>query len=123
MIKQKLKESSREIIAKSKALGWVLEPDAKELMKIHGLDIPAFTLTDSFETADKFLNKVGSPVVVKAVSKQILHKTEYQAVVTGVSSSDHLKREMERLQKLEGCENILVEEMIQGIEVIIGAKN
>jgi hypothetical protein len=30
---------------------------------------------------------------------------------------------MERLLKLEGCENILVEQMVQGIEIIIGAKN
>jgi hypothetical protein len=30
---------------------------------------------------------------------------------------------MARLQKLDGCENILVEQMLQGIEVIFGAKN
>ncbi|MCK4768523.1 MAG: acetate--CoA ligase family protein, partial [Desulfobacula sp.] len=59
----------------------------------------------------------------KAVSKKILHKTEHQAVVTGIMSSDHLKSEMARLQQLPGCENILVEQMVQGIEVIIGAKN
>ena len=40
-----------------------------------------------------------------------------------VSSSDHLKEEFTRLKKLDGCENILIEQMIQGIEVIIGAKN
>ena len=61
--------------------------------------------------------------MAKAVSKKILHKTEHQAVVTGISSSDHLESEMARLQKLDGCENILVEQMLRGIEVIIGAKN
>lgn len=118
-----LEKNSKEIIAKSKSLGWVLEPDAKALMKLQGLDIPDFILTNSFEAADQLLKKSDCPVVAKAVSKKILHKTEHQAVVTGISSSDHLESEMARLQKLDGCENILVEQMVEGIEVIVGAKN
>jgi len=118
-----LKENSKKIIEKSKSLGWVLEPDAKELMKLQGFDIPEFILTNSFEEADQFLKKFDSPIVAKAVSKKILHKTEHQAVVTGILSKDHLKSQMARLQKLPGCENILVEQMVQGVEVIIGAKN
>jgi len=118
-----LDQNRKEIIAKSKSLGWVLEPDAKALMKLQGIDIPDFVLTNSFKEADQFLKKSGRPVVAKAVSKKILHKTEHRAVVTGISSSDHLESEMARLQKLDGCENILVEQMLQGIEVILGAKN
>ncbi|CCK79891.1 acetate--CoA ligase family protein [Desulfobacula toluolica] len=118
-----LTKNSKKIIDKSKSLGWVLEPDAKALMKMRGLDIPDFVLTNSFETADKFMRESESLVVAKAVSKKILHKTEVQAVVTGISSSDHLKKEMKRLQKLDGCEMILVEQMLQGLEIIIGAKN
>ena len=118
-----LEKNSKKIIEKSKSSGWILEPDAKALMKLQGLDIPDFILTNSFEAADQFLKKSESPVVAKAVSKKIFHKTEYQAVVTGIMSSDHLKSEMARLQQLDGCEKILVEQMVQGIEVIIGAKN
>ena len=118
-----LKKDSKKIIEKSKSLGWVLEPDAKALMKLQGLDIPDFILTNSFDTADLFLKDCDGPVVAKAVSKKILHKTEHNAVATGINSSDHLKIEMTRLQKLDGCENILVEQMVQGLEIIIGAKN
>jgi succinyl-CoA synthetase beta subunit len=118
-----LKNKIRTIIDAHKDLGWVLEPDAKAIMKSQGLDIPEFVLTDSFEKAEKFLKKINGPVVVKAVSKKILHKTEHQAVVTGITSGDHLKKEIERLKRLDGCEAILVEEMVQGLEVIIGAKN
>jgi hypothetical protein len=118
-----LKKKIKEIIEISKPLGWVLEPDAKALMKLCDLGIPDFVLTNSFERAEKFLKQSDGPVVAKAVSKKILHKTEYQAVVTGISSSNHLKKEIARLQALDGCENILIEQMIQGIEIIIGAKN
>ena len=117
-----LDKNSKEIIAKSKPLGWVLEPDAKAIMKLQGLDIPDFILTNSFEEADLFLKKSDCQVVAKAVSKKILHKTEHQAVVAGISSSNHLKSEMTRLQKLDGCESILVEQMLEGIEIIVGAK-
>jgi len=117
-----LEKNSREIIAKSKPLGWVLEPDAKAIMKLQGLDIPDFILTNSFEEADLFLKKSDCQVVAKAVSKKILHKTEHQAVVAGISSSNHLESEMTRLQKLDGCESILVEQMLEGIEIIVGAK-
>ena len=118
-----LEQESKAIIEKSKESGWVLEPDAKALMKLKGLDIPDFILTNTFESADKFLNKSDCPVVVKAVSKKILHKTEHQAVVTGIVSSEQLKKEITRLKKLDGCENILVEQMVKGVEVIVGAKN
>ena len=118
-----LEKEGKTILENSKELGWVLEPDAKALMKLHGLDIPEFILTNDFESADKFLNKSDCPVVAKAVSKSILHKTEHKAVVTGITSSEQLKKEVMRLKKLEGCENILVEQMVEGIEVIIGAKN
>lgn len=118
-----LKINKRKMIEKSKPLGWVLEPDAKALMKSEGLDIPQFILTNSVSAAQMFLKESDGPVVAKAVSKEILHKTECQAVVTDICSGDHLKKEMKRLQRLTGCETILVEQMVQGLEVIVGAKN
>jgi acyl-CoA synthetase (NDP forming) len=113
----------KTLIEAHRDLGWVPEPAAKAIMKARGLDIPEFVLTNSFEKAETFLKKIKGPVVAKAVSRKILHKTEYQAVVTGITTGRRLKKEMERLQGLEGCEAVLVEEMVQGLEVIVGAKN
>ena len=62
-----LEKNSKKIIEKSKSSGWILEPDAKALMKLQGLDIPDFILTNSFEAADQFLKKSESPVLAKAV--------------------------------------------------------
>jgi hypothetical protein len=113
----------KKILDNSKASGWVLEPDAKKIMEIMGLDVPGFVLTNSLESARDFMKKQNQPVVAKAVSKKILHKTEHNAVSLGISSSDYLEQEFNRLKKLDGCENILIEEMVKGIELIIGAKN
>ncbi len=118
-----LKKEGKKIIAKSKSLGWILEPDSKAIMRLQGFNIPDFILTNSFKEANLFLKGCDGPIVAKAVSKKILHKTEHNAVATGIFSSDHLERQMARLQKLDGCETILVEQMVQGLELIIGAKN
>ena len=118
-----LRKSITRIIEESRSLGWVLEPLAKKIMADQGFDIPAFVLTDSIEVAKKFLREASGPVVAKAVSKKILHKTEFQAVVTGIVDENTLALQMERLKTLEGCDQVLVEEMVSGIEIIVGAKN
>ncbi len=115
--------SERQIIDNSRSLGWVLEPLAKQIMADQGFDIPGFVLTDSLDVAKKFLREASGPVVAKAVSKKILHKTEFQAVVTGIADDKTLALQMERLKALEGCDQVLVEEMVSGLEIIVGAKN
>ena len=118
-----LSKSDSSIIEKSKLRGWVLEPDAKQIMANQGFDVPNFVLTDSIQVAREFLKKSPGPVVAKAVSEKILHKTEFNAVVTGIVDEKRLEQEMTRLKSLDGCEQILVEEMVEGLEIIIGAKN
>lgn len=118
-----LKEQIQTIIKNNESLGWVLEPDAKAIMKAAGLDTPSSVLTDDLSEAVDFLSQADRPVVAKAVSKRIIHKTEFNAVVTGIETKASLSKHFERLLTLDGCESVLVEEMIQGIELIVGGKN
>ncbi len=111
------------MLESSRQRGWVLEPDAKVLFKDQGFDIPEHILTDSVDQAFGFLEKTEGPVAAKAVSSEILHKTEHKAVVTGISTREHLAAEVTRLLTLTGCKKVLVEQMVSGVEVIIGAKN
>ncbi len=122
LVQTELDNKIKKMVQKHQSHGWVLEPDAKQLMHWHGLDIPKFVLTRDVDSAQTFLKRTGGPVVAKAVSKKILHKTEFDAVITNILSPDKLKQSMDHLLSLEGCETILVEEMVKGIEVIIGAK-
>ncbi len=113
----------QQIIAAAKPIGWILEPFAKELLAQGKLTIPKGVLTDSLDTARKFLADAAHPVVIKAVSADIVHKTEHEAVVTGIQDPDILASQMKRLLALKGCDRVLVEEMIFGIEILVGAKN
>jgi succinyl-CoA synthetase beta subunit len=112
-----------QIIESSRPAGWVLEPMAKEILTERNLTVPKSVLTDSVDTAARFLATCKGPLVLKAVSPQILHKTEHKAVITGVRDPDTLTAEMNRLLSLKGCDQVLVEEMVSGIEVLVGAKN
>ena len=112
-----------QILESARADGWVLEPMAKEILAERKLSVPKGVLTGSVDTARQFLAGCKGPVVLKAVSPEILHKTEHRAVVTGVRDPDTLAAQMARLLSLKGCKQVLVEEMVSGIEVLVGAKN
>jgi succinyl-CoA synthetase beta subunit len=118
-----LDQKIEQIIGRSRLQGWVLEPDAKKIMTIAGMDVPEGVVTDDPSIAVAFMQKMAAPVVVKAVSADIVHKTEHRAVVTGIDDPKILESQMKRLMSLPGCNAVLIEEMVSGIEVIIGAKN
>jgi acetate---CoA ligase (ADP-forming) len=65
-------------------------------------------------------NSIGYPVVMKVVGP--LHKTDVKGVALHVNSDKHLTAEYERLIKIEGTDAILIQPMIAGIELFIGAK-
>jgi len=100
-----------------------MEPQAKKLLAQAGFDVPESVLAQTVEQALEFAEKVRYPVVAKGVSPEILHKTEHRAVVTSIETADRLSREFNRLIKLPKAEAVLVETMISGIEIILGAKN
>lgn len=118
-----LRPEDRERIDRSRTRGWILEPDAKAILENCGLDLPRRAVADDADDAIEFMRDLGSPVAVKAVSEKILHKTEYGAVALNIDSPDRMRDEVARLLGLDGCTAVLVEEMVSGVEVFVGAKN
>lgn len=118
-----LTSSHKEILEAQIPDGWVTEPQAKEILAAVGLDTPKGVLTSDVTAARSFL-QAHSSVVLKAVSPEIVHKTEQEAVVVGITDPEILEQEVTRLLSLPGCGQVLVEEMIPGnIELMVGAKN
>ncbi len=115
-------EKTLKIIENSRASGWVMEPDAKKIMAWHGFDIPGFYLGNSVKEAGVFFKQCPSMVVAKCVSPQIIHKTEFGAVITNINTLTRLKTVFETFRQMPGYEAVLVEEMIQGIELFVGAR-
>jgi acyl-CoA synthetase (NDP forming) len=117
-----LTEDMREIVDNAREAGWILEPDAKRLLSLAGLTVPDFALAATTQAAVAAADKIGYPVVVKVVSAKILHKSEVGGVVVGVQNQSEITNIYQKLSALDGFAGLLVEEMLPGSELIVGAK-
>jgi acetate---CoA ligase (ADP-forming) subunit beta len=111
-----------DILSASKKSGWVLEPEAKHLVSLVGLDVPRFSWATDVEEAIRFAKGIGYPVVAKIVSPQVIHKSDRDGVVVGIESDAELVKTFKRFSRIEGFAGVLVEEMLSGMELIVGAK-
>ena len=67
--------------------------------------------------------QIGYPVVIKAVSRTILHKTEARAVRLGIEDDAEAERTAEELLAMPTVEAVLVVETVPaGIEAFVGAR-
>jgi succinyl-CoA synthetase beta subunit len=112
-----------EILSASKEIGWVLEPQAKRLLSLAGLSVPRFFCTKKIDEALRFAEEIGYPVACKVVSPKVIHKSEKNGVELGIDSERKLRETFHRFNKIEGFTGMLVEEMVSGLELIVGAKN
>jgi acetyl-CoA synthetase len=108
--------------------GFLDEPQSKSRLRDFGLTVPdgeVGTATEAHEIAER----IGYPVVVKAVGEEFLHKSELGAVVLNLQSADEVRQAVASI-----CESVaeshgkvgrfLVERMATGViaELIIGIK-
>ncbi|OPY77584.1 MAG: hypothetical protein A4E65_02692 [Syntrophorhabdus sp. PtaU1.Bin153] len=110
------------ILSTGKDTGWVAEPEAKRLFALAGLEIPRFVCTDRTEEAVKFAREIGYPVVVKVVSPGVVHDSESGGVVKGISTNEALVASLDGIRQISGFAGAIIEETIEGIELIAGAK-
>ena len=101
------------------------EPEAEQLLSEY-LPIAKSILTKKIEEAKTFAKKTKYPVMLKLISPEALHKTEFRGV-RKVDDPEDLKREFQELSTLAKkkrfrSHQILVQEFMQGREVIIGLK-
>jgi acyl-CoA synthetase (NDP forming) len=118
-----LTEEMREILGASRDAGWVLEPMAKRLFALAGMEVPRFTWAKTLEEAVRSAHEIGYPVVGKVVSPEVMHKADRGGVVVGIDSDEKVRSLYERFCRIEGFTGMLIEPMVTGVELIVGAKN
>jgi acyl-CoA synthetase (NDP forming) len=94
-----------------------------ELLRRHGIGLPRqATAANAAEAAAK-AKEIGFPVALKLVSPDIVHKTESGAVILGLRSVEEVVAEGQKLlSKSLDRGQLLVQEMVQGTEVLIGTR-
>lgn len=118
-----LSEEMLKIISDARERGWVLEPYAKRLLSLAGLEITRFLFAATVEEAIRFAKEIGYPLVGKVVSPEVIHKSERNGVELGIDSDRKLRETFHRFSKIEGFLGMLIEERVSGMELIVGAKN
>ncbi|MHA1154471.1 MAG: acetate--CoA ligase family protein [Candidatus Heimdallarchaeota archaeon] len=103
---------------------FLLEHEALKVFESVGIIFPPNMLAKNVDEAVTFAKKIGYPVVIKAMSPKILHKSDYNAVIIGIDSDEALKHQFNdmdsRLKKYD-LVGILVEKQVKkGTEILIG---
>jgi len=117
-----LKSEIRDILGAFQKSGWVLEPDAKRILDLTGFDVPRSKTVKTPAEATDAASTIGYPVVAKVVSPDLIHKSDTGGVVVGIENDIRLIDAFNRFSKFDGFEGMLVEEMVSGVELIVGAK-
>jgi acyl-CoA synthetase (NDP forming) len=77
--------------ARDEGRTFVLEHEAKDIMKAYGIPIPPYETAATAEEAVKKSEKIGFPVVLKILSKDVLHKSDAGGVKINLKNADEVK--------------------------------
>nr|HID59013.1 acyl-CoA synthetase [Desulfobacterales bacterium] len=128
MAKEKTRSVCKEFI--QEGLKVVPEDISKQIIKSYSVDVPKGRLVSTLREAIDFSKEIGFPVVLKAVSPQILHKTELEGICLNINSQKALKNAFRKLKETFsppdkfGLRGFLIEKMVpEGIEIIVGLQD
>lgn len=96
----------------------------KSISLLNKYSIPhcRFAFVKSKADASHFARKFGFPVAMKLVSEKIIHKTDVGAVKIHIQDTDELGRYYDFLSRRFPREPVIIQEMVPGLQVIVGAK-
>ena len=102
--------------------------DARNLLQPFGIPILG-RMVASVEEAEAAAAELGYPVVLKAVTPEIVHKTDARVVFLNVRNTEQLRRRHEQLLRNAAAagapdlDGVLVQRMADpGFEMLVGAK-
>ena len=93
------------------------------LLQSRGIGLPKQFLVGTAAEAGLKSKEIGYPVALKLIAAEIVHKTESGAVVLGLKTAEEVVAEAQKLlSKTLGKGHLLIQEMVQGTEVLLGAR-
>ena len=90
------------------------EYDSKRLLSTFDIPITREAIVLNADSAAVEAKKIGFPVVLKASGATLFHKTEVGGVALNLRNEEEVREESRRLLKIQGCEALLVQEMVKG---------
>ena len=101
--------------------GGYLPPDmVRELLSCAKIPMVPEMVSASVEELTAFADRIGYPVVAKVVGP--IHKSDVGGVALNIRSAQHLQLEFQRMMKIQDATSVMVQKMLKGTELFIGAK-
>lgn len=110
----------RRIIDSIPESGYIEPHYVQALLRSAGIPVVEEFVSVNKEEVLAFARRTGFPVVVKVVGP--VHKSDVGGVALNIKSVQHLALEFDRMIQIPGVKEILVQPMLKGTELFIGAK-
>lgn len=100
--------------------GYLSPEKLQELLDAAGINRAGEAVVTSAEAAVQSAHKLGFPVVMKVVGP--VHKSDVGGVVLNVKDAETVTREFNRMISIKDTTAILIQPMLSGVELFVGAK-
>ena len=109
-----------KIITSIKENGYVSPQTVRAILSCAGIPMVPEMVSEQKEALIAFAQKVGFPVVAKVVGP--VHKSDVGGVTLNIRTPEHLALEFDRMMKIDDAKGVMVQKMLRGTELFIGAK-
>ena len=109
-----------KVIDGIKESGYVSPEVVREIFSCAGIPMAPELVSTSKDELAAFAEKVGFPVVAKVVGP--VHKSDVGGVALNIRSKEVLAAEFDRMMLIPDATAVMVQKMIKGTELFIGAK-
>ena len=100
--------------------GYVAPDVVREILSCAGIPMVPEMVSMSKDELTAFAAKVGFPVVAKVVGP--IHKSDVGGVTLNIRTPEHLALEFDRMMQIPDACGVMVQKMLKGTELFIGAK-
>ncbi|MCP4368750.1 MAG: CoA-binding protein [Deltaproteobacteria bacterium] len=121
------KAKGKDIILKAKQAGrnTLSATEVYDILTAYKIPVANWRIAGNAKEAEKAASEIGYPVVVKADSAGIVHKSDMGGVAVNLKDGDEVKSvviEMEKKLAADDLKFFIQKHMPEGLEVILGAK-
>lgn len=110
----------RRVIDGIKGNGYIAPQKVRELLSCAGIPMVLEFVSADKEELIAEAEKMGYPIVAKVVGP--VHKSDVGGVTLNIRSKEHLASEFDRMMQIKDANSVMIQKMISGMELFIGAK-
>ncbi|MCD6434386.1 MAG: acetate--CoA ligase family protein, partial [Candidatus Diapherotrites archaeon] len=92
------------------------------LLEKYKIPIAKYEIIRNASELKKAIARVGFPLAMKIVAEKAVHKTELNGIKLNISSIEEAEKAFNELKKIKECKAVMLQEMVNGVELIIGSK-